>query len=88
MLRKLKSVVKLQAAFRGHLVRRQAFGTLRCIQAIIRMQALVRARRVQLVESLTFSEDTKFQVDNQRSTKILTTFLLVSCFFKPKYLNF
>ncbi|WOL19255.1 protein IQ-DOMAIN 32-like [Canna indica] len=43
-LHRLKSVVKLQAAVRGHLVRSQAIGTLRCIQAIIRMQALVRAR--------------------------------------------
>ncbi|KAH0465297.1 hypothetical protein IEQ34_005400 [Dendrobium chrysotoxum] len=41
---KLKNVVKLQAAARGYLVRRQAAGTLRCIQAIVKMQALVRAR--------------------------------------------
>ncbi|XP_020587451.1 protein IQ-DOMAIN 32-like [Phalaenopsis equestris] len=43
-LQKLKNVVKLQAAARGFLVRRQAAGTLRCIQAIVKMQALVRAR--------------------------------------------
>lgn len=42
-----KKVVKLQAAFRGHLVRRHALGTLRCVQAIIKMQVLVRARRAQ-----------------------------------------
>ncbi|KAI0520253.1 hypothetical protein KFK09_007724 [Dendrobium nobile] len=41
---KLKNVVKIQAAARGYLVRRQAAGTLRCIQAIVKMQALVRAR--------------------------------------------
>lgn len=48
MLFKQKSAVKLQAAVRGHLVRRQAVGTLRCVQAIMKMQALVRARRVRL----------------------------------------
>lgn len=44
-LLQLKKVVKLQAAVRGHLVRRHAVGTLRCVQAIIKMQILVRARR-------------------------------------------
>ncbi|CAN8312622.1 unnamed protein product [Cochlearia groenlandica] len=39
-----KKVVKLQAAFRGHLVRNQAMGSLRCVQAIVKMQTLVRAR--------------------------------------------
>lgn len=42
---KLKSIVKLQAAVRGHLVRRQAVGTLRCVQAIVKLQALVRSRQ-------------------------------------------
>ncbi|XP_068639695.1 protein IQ-DOMAIN 32-like isoform X2 [Aristolochia californica] len=42
---KLKNVVKLQAAIRGHLVRKHAVVTLRCVQAIVKMQALVRARR-------------------------------------------
>ncbi|KAM0056795.1 putative IQ motif, EF-hand binding protein [Helianthus debilis subsp. tardiflorus] len=39
-----KKAVKLQAAVRGHLVRCRAAGTLRCIQSIIKMQALVRVR--------------------------------------------
>ena len=30
---------------RGHLVRQHAIGTLRCVQAIVKMQALIRARR-------------------------------------------
>ena len=46
-LLQLKNVVKLQAAVRGHLVRRHAVGTLRCVQAIVKMQVLVRARRAQ-----------------------------------------
>ncbi|KFK38180.1 hypothetical protein AALP_AA3G079600 [Arabis alpina] len=41
---KRKKVVKLQAAVRGHLVRNQAMGSLRCVQAIVKMQTLVRAR--------------------------------------------
>ncbi|XP_010061027.2 protein IQ-DOMAIN 32 [Eucalyptus grandis] len=52
-LLKLKSVIKLQSAVRGHLVRSHAVGTLRCVQAIVKMQALVRARRArQLTEGM------------------------------------
>ncbi|KAI4321637.1 hypothetical protein MLD38_034998 [Melastoma candidum] len=43
-LLKLRKVVKVQALVRGHLVRRHAVGTLRCVQAIVKMQALVRTR--------------------------------------------
>jgi hypothetical protein len=42
---KQKNIVKLQAAVRGHLVRRHAVGTLRCVLAIVRMQALVRTHQ-------------------------------------------
>lgn len=45
---KLKNVVKLQAAVRGHMVRRHAVGTLHCVQAIVKMQTLVRARYARL----------------------------------------
>ncbi|KAI3730370.1 hypothetical protein L1987_61540 [Smallanthus sonchifolius] len=48
---KHKRVVKLQAAVRGHLVRSHAVGTLHCIQAIVKMQALVRARREKGVQN-------------------------------------
>ncbi|KAK5845212.1 hypothetical protein PVK06_001372 [Gossypium arboreum] len=64
-LGKLKNLVKLQAAVRGHLVRRHAVGTLRCVQAIVKMQLLVRARQSQegsYVEKL----DGKHQEVNQR----------------------
>ncbi|KAE9458606.1 hypothetical protein C3L33_09472, partial [Rhododendron williamsianum] len=53
---KLKNVVKLQAAVRGHLVRRHAVGTLRCVQAIIKLQALVRARRARLLSEGSCTE--------------------------------
>ncbi|KAI3432027.1 uncharacterized protein J3R85_007691 [Psidium guajava] len=55
-LLKLKSVVKLQSAVRGHLVRSHAVGTLRCVQAIVKMQALVRARRARKLTEGTFAE--------------------------------
>ncbi|KAL0904126.1 hypothetical protein M5K25_026200 [Dendrobium thyrsiflorum] len=42
-LEKIKNVVKLQAAIRRYLVRRQAVGTLRCMLAIVKIQRLIRA---------------------------------------------
>ncbi|KAG4193674.1 hypothetical protein ERO13_A06G005600v2 [Gossypium hirsutum] len=55
-LGKLKNLVKLQAALRGHLVRRHAVGTLRCIQAIVKMQMLVRAHHARLSQECSYSE--------------------------------
>ncbi|XP_020592196.1 protein IQ-DOMAIN 32-like isoform X2 [Phalaenopsis equestris] len=43
-LEEVKNVIKLQAAIRGHLVRTRAVGTLHCIRAITKMQAIFRAR--------------------------------------------
>lgn len=46
----------MQAAVRGHLVRMHAVGTLRCVQAIVKMQALVRARRARLSPNSSSTE--------------------------------
>lgn len=56
-LLKLKNVVKLQAAVRGYLVRQHAIGTLRCVRAIVKMQALVRARRARLSPESSYVEN-------------------------------
>ncbi|KAF2298799.1 hypothetical protein GH714_027973 [Hevea brasiliensis] len=44
--RTLKGIIRLQALFRGRLVRRQAIATLCCVHAIVKLQALVRGHKV------------------------------------------
>ncbi|KAI7734163.1 hypothetical protein M8C21_026395 [Ambrosia artemisiifolia] len=52
-----KKVVKLQAAVRGHLVRCRAAGSLRCIQAILKMQACVRACHANTLEKTSIGKE-------------------------------
>ncbi|KAK4860137.1 hypothetical protein QYF36_017957 [Acer negundo] len=72
-LLKLKNVIKLQAAVRGHLVRRHAVGTLRCVQGIVKMQVLVRARRARLSPNSSLTEnkvDGKDEKDDHSSKTV------------------
>ncbi|KAF5191238.1 Iq-domain [Thalictrum thalictroides] len=43
--RALMGIIRLQALVRGHLVRRQAVATLRCVQGIVKFQRLVRVQK-------------------------------------------
>ncbi|KAK1387740.1 hypothetical protein POM88_015918 [Heracleum sosnowskyi] len=48
----LKGLVKLQALVRGHLVRKQATAAIRCMQALVTVQARARAQRIRMVDDL------------------------------------
>ncbi|KAF8100648.1 hypothetical protein N665_0219s0023 [Sinapis alba] len=52
-LRALKGLVKLQALVRGHLVRKQATATLRCMQALITLQTKAREQRIRMIGNST-----------------------------------
>ncbi|KAJ6689348.1 hypothetical protein OIU85_005721 [Salix viminalis] len=54
-LRALKGLVKLQAIVRGQLVRKQATATLRCMQALVNVQARARAQRIWMAEDVKTS---------------------------------
>ncbi|XP_075506844.1 protein IQ-DOMAIN 19-like [Primulina tabacum] len=79
-LNALKGLVKLQALVRGHLVRKQAAATLKCMQALVNIQA--RAQRLRMAADETkfiaqkqfnhrkSSQDAKFRSTNEDVDKI------------------
>jgi hypothetical protein len=68
----LKGIIRLQALFRGHLVRRQAVATLHCLQGIVKLQALIRGRGVRVLdngqEALTKGSPGRFLVTSRKTT--------------------
>ncbi|PIN17781.1 hypothetical protein CDL12_09556 [Handroanthus impetiginosus] len=65
-LNALKGLVKLQALVRGHLVRKQATATLRCMQALVTVQARARAQRLRMVAEENKSIDQR-QYNHRKS---------------------
>lgn len=62
--------MRLQALVRGHNVRKQAQTTMRCMQALVRVQGRVRARRLQLTHERTLEKQE--QKDQQHPTLIMS----------------
>ncbi|CAH1428843.1 unnamed protein product [Lactuca virosa] len=67
----LKGIIRLQALVRGHLVRRQAVATLKCMRAIVEFQALARGRKVRLGQPLQKHPSREFL--NKKPSELLQT---------------
>ncbi|KAI3469614.1 hypothetical protein Pfo_026277 [Paulownia fortunei] len=68
-LNALKGLVKLQALVRGHLVRKQATATLRCMQALVTVQARALAQRLRMAEETKSIDQIQRQYNHRKSTQ-------------------
>ncbi|KAL7105318.1 hypothetical protein ACP275_07G036500 [Erythranthe tilingii] len=66
-LNALRGLVKLQALVRGHLVRKQATATLRCMQALVTVQSRARAQRLRMAEEIKSIDQRQFH--HRKSTQ-------------------
>ncbi|XAR49068.1 hypothetical protein NMG60_11032114 [Bertholletia excelsa] len=62
----LKGLVKLQALVRGHLVRKQAAATLRCMQALVTVQARARAQRIRMNDDSKPSHQRQYSFNHRK----------------------
>ncbi|XP_078439217.1 protein IQ-DOMAIN 29-like [Wolffia australiana] len=82
--RALKGIVRLQAVIRGHLVRRQAIATLKCTWSIVRLQTLVRGKKVSQVSD---HQDVKVIKSFERTRSIIKVEASANAFIR-KILSF
>lgn len=69
----LKGLVKLQALVRGHLVRKQAIATLRCMQALVNVQTRARAQRIWMAEDVKPSQRNSIHRKSTQENRIRHT---------------
>ncbi|CAH2045709.1 unnamed protein product, partial [Thlaspi arvense] len=65
----LKSIIKLQAVIRGHLVRRQAVATYSCIWGIVKLQALARGKKARSSETGVQLQKTNTETENSETVQ-------------------
>ncbi|XP_057466567.1 protein IQ-DOMAIN 19-like [Actinidia eriantha] len=68
-LNALKGLVKLQALVRGHLVRKQATATLRCMQALVTVQARAWAQRIKMIEESNAYANNQRQLNQRKAAQ-------------------
>ncbi|EOA23708.1 hypothetical protein CARUB_v10016916mg [Capsella rubella] len=63
----LKSIIRVQAVIRGHLVRRQAVATYSCIWGIVKLQALVRGKKARSSETGAELQKTNTEIEDSET---------------------
>ena len=61
--------MKLQALVRGHLVRKQATATLRCMQALVTVQTRAWAQRIKMIEESNAYANNQRQLNQRKAAQ-------------------
>jgi hypothetical protein len=81
--------VKLQALVRGHLVRKQATATLRCMQALVNVQTRARAQRIWMNEDVNPSQRQSIHRKSTQENRIRhTNYVRILSFYSVHALFF